>query len=93
MHFFKDVEKVIPQKVEVETQHINNNVVTHEDLETLANAFKESVTESIKANNEKLKQEMVDFLKHNNIASGMLKDEAGNDATIEPIENEKEGEN
>ena len=76
MHFFADVEKVIPQNVEsVESQKVESNIVTHEDLETLANAFKESVAESIKANNEKLKMEMVDFLKHNNIASNILEAE------------------
>lgn len=94
MHFFEDVEKVIPHEVEsVESNKVPSNVITHEDLENLANAFKENVAESIKANNEKLKSEMLDFLKHNKIASDMLE---GEEAT-EPVDNEetkeKEGEN
>ena len=91
MHFFADVEKVIPQNVErVESQKVEGNIVTHEDLETLANAFKESVAESIKANNEKLKMEMVDFLKHNNIASNILEADEETDDT--GTNEEKEGE-
>ena len=93
MHFFSDVEKVIPQEVEsVESEQIQSKVITHEDLENLANAFKENVVETIKANNEKLKAEMLDFLKHNNIASDMLnsKDEA--EDTVDNVEDTK-GEN
>lgn len=94
MHFFEDVEKVIPHEVEaVESKQVSSNVITHEDLENLANAFKENVAESIKANNEKLKSEMLDFLKHNKIASDMLEGEEAK----EPVDNEetkeKEGEN
>lgn len=94
MHFFEDVEKVIPHEVEsVESKQVASNVITHEDLENLANAFKENVAESIKANNEKLKSEMLDFLKHNKIASDMLEGEEAE----EPVDNEetkeKEGEN
>lgn len=94
MHFFEDVEKVIPHEVEtVESKQVPSNVITHEDLENLANAFKENVAESIKANNEKLKSEMLDFLKHNKIASDMLEGEEAK----EPVDNEetkeKEGEN
>lgn len=94
MHFFEDVERVIPHEVEnVESNQVPSNVITHEDLENLANAFKENVAESIKANNEKLKSEMLDFLKHNKIASDMLEGEEAK----EPVDNEetkeKEGEN
>ena len=93
MHFFNDVEKVIPQEVEsVESEQIQSNVITHEDLENLANAFKENVAETIKANNEKLKSEMLDFLKHNNIASDMLNSKDEVEETIDNDEDMK-GEN
>lgn len=96
-HFFKDVETVLPEvnknvtenKNEMEIEQIKDKMVTHQDLEDLANAFKESVAASFKENNEKLKTEMIDFLKHENIASNVILDE-------DPVENndeKKEGEN
>ena len=72
MHFLNDVEKVIPKNEEPIVEQIPTNIVTHEDLETLSNAFKDSINETIKQNNEKFKAELIDFLKHEGIASNML---------------------
>lgn len=88
MHFLDDVEKVVPKKEEPIVEQIPTNIVTHEDLETLSNAFKDSINETIKQNNEKFKAELIDFLKHEGIASNMLdKDQATE--TEEPIEDEE----
>ena len=79
MHFLDDVEKVIPKEEPI-VEKIPSNIVTHEDLETLSNAFKDSINETIKQNNEKFKAELIDFLKHEGIASNML----DNDQAKEP---------
>lgn len=82
MHFLDDVEKVVPKAEEPIVEQIPTNIVTHEDLETLSNAFKDSINETIKQNNEKFKAELIDFLKHEGIASNML----DNDQAKEPEE-------
>jgi len=82
MHFLDDVEKVVPKAEEPIVEQIPTNIVTHEDLETLSNAFKDSINETIKQNNEKFKAELIDFLKHEGIASNML----DNDQSKEPEE-------
>ena len=82
MHFLDDVEKAMPKHEEPIVEQIPSNVVTHEDLETLSNAFKDSINETIRQNNEKFKAELIDFLKHEGIASNML----DNDQAKEPEE-------
>lgn len=88
MHFLDDVEKVIPKKEEPIVEQIPTNIVTHEDLETLSNAFKDSINETIRQNNEKFKAELIDFLKHEGIASNMLDNDQAKE-TEEPIEDEE----
>lgn len=88
MHFLDDVEKAMPKAEEPIVEKIPNNIVTHEDLETLSNAFKESINETIKQNNEKFKAELIDFLKHEGIASDMLEKEPTKEPE-EPIEEER----
>ena len=87
MHFLDDVEKVIPKEEPI-VEKIPTNIVTHEDLETLSNAFKDSINETIKQNNEKFKAELIDFLKHEGIASNML-DIDPTKETEEPIDEEE----
>lgn len=88
MHFLDDVEKVTPKHEEPIVEQIPSNVVTHEDLETLSNAFKDSINETIRQNNEKFKAELIDFLKHEGIASDMLDNEQAKE-TEEPIIDEE----
>ena len=90
MHFLDDVEKVTSKKEEPIVEKIPTNIVTHEDLETLSNAFKDSINETIKQNNEKFKAELIDFLKHEGIASNMLDNDQANNPVKDP---EKEPEN
>ena len=88
MHFLDDVEKVVPKAEEPIVEQIPTNIVTHEDLETLSNAFKDSINETIKQNNEKFKAELIDFLKHEGIASTMLEKEPTEEPE-KPIEDEE----
>lgn len=85
MHFLDDVEKVTPKKDEPIVEKIPTNIVTHEDLETLSNAFKDSINETIRQNNEKFKAELIDFLKHEGIASNMLDSDPATDPVKDPI--------
>lgn len=88
MYFLNDVEKVIPKKEEPIVEQIPTNIVTHEDLETLSNAFKDSLNETIRQNNEKFKAELIDFLKHEGIASNMLDNDQAKEPD-EPIDEEE----
>lgn len=88
MHFLDDVEKAMPKKEEPIVEQIPTNIVTHEDLETLSNAFKDSINETIKQNNEKFKAELIDFLKHEGIASNMLDNDQAKEPE-EPIDEEE----
>lgn len=90
MHFLDDVEKVVLKAEEPIVEQIPTNIVTHEDLETLSNAFKDSINETIRQNNEKFKAELIDFLKHEGIASNMLDNDQANNPVKDP---EKEPEN
>ena len=89
MHFLDDVEKVVPKHEEPIVEQIPTNIVTHEDLETLSNAFKDSINETIRQNNEKFKAELIDFLKHEGIASNMLDNDQAKELE-EPIEEKEE---
>lgn len=88
MHFLDDVEKVVPKHEEPIVEQIPTNIVTHEDLETLSNAFKDSINETIRQNNEKFKAELIDFLKHEGIASNMLDNDQAKEPE-EPIDEEE----
>ena len=88
MHFLDDVEKVVPKHEESIVEQIPTNIVTHEDLETLSNAFKDSINETIRQNNEKFKAELIDFLKHEGIASNMLDNDQAKEPE-EPIDEEE----
>lgn len=88
MHFLDDVEKVVPKHEETIVEQIPTNIVTHEDLETLSNAFKDSINETIRQNNEKFKAELIDFLKHEGIASNMLDNDQAKEPE-EPIDEEE----
>lgn len=88
MHFLDDVEKAMPKHEEPIVEQIPTNIVTHEDLETLSNAFKDSINETIRQNNEKFKAELIDFLKHEGIASNMLDNDQAKEPE-EPIEDEE----
>ena len=87
MHFLNDVEKVIPKEEPI-VEQIPSKIVTHEDLEILSNAFKDSINETIKQNNEKFKAELIDFLKHEGIASNMLDNDQAKEPE-EPIDEEE----
>lgn len=88
MHFLDDMEKVVPKTEEPIVEQIPTNIVTHEDLETLSNAFKDSINETIRQNNEKFKAELIDFLKHEGIASNMLDNDQAKEPE-EPIDEEE----
>lgn len=88
MHFLDDVEKAMPKHEEPIVEQIPTNIVTHEDLETLSNAFKDSINETIRQNNEKFKAELIDFLKHEGIASNMLDNDQAKEPE-EPIDEEE----
>ena len=88
MHFLDDVEKVVPKAEKPIVEQIPTNIVTHEDLETLSNAFKDSINETIRQNNEKFKAELIDFLKHEGIASNMLDNDQAKEPE-EPIDEEE----
>lgn len=74
MHFYEAMEKIQPkEEVKVEqTQPINN--VSHQDIDDLKKAF----SEQLKAEIEKSRNEMLEFLRQNNVNTDTNNNDDGN---------------